>query len=141
MRKYLFAALALIGTGLVYAQKTLTPEDLWQIKRVSPIGITDKGDEVVYKVTKPNIEENSFDSELFVIPNKGGTPKKIEDYDHVIRNSQLSTEGKQELFHKSVLINDVLGKNLHKDLEKSEGYIFEALNYRHWDTWNDGSYK
>lgn len=141
MRKYLFAALALMGTGLVYAQKTLTPEDLWQIKRVSPIGITDKGDEVVYKVTTPNIEENSFDSELFVIPIKGGTPKKIEDYDQLIRNSKLSPDGKHELFHKSVHVNDVLGKDLYKDLEKSDVYIYEALDYRHWDTWNDGSYK
>lgn len=140
MRKYLFAALALMGTGLVYAQKTLTPEDLWQIKRVSPIGITDKGDEVVYKVTIPNIKENSFDSELFTIPIKGGTPKKIEDYSQLIRNSKLSSDGKHELFHKSVHINDVLGKDIYKDLEKSDVYIYEALDYRHWDTWNNGSF-
>lgn len=141
MKKYLFAALALMGTGLVHAQKTLTPEDLWQIKRVSPIGITDKGDEVVYKVTTPNIKKNSFDSELFVIPIQGGAPKKIEDYSQLIRNSKLSPDGKYELFHKSVHVKDVLGKDVYKDLEKSDVYIYDALDYRHWDTWNDGSYK
>src|SRR5690625_4716371 len=112
MRKYLFAALALIGTGLVYAQKTLTPEALWQIKRVSPIGITDKGDEVVDKVTTPNLEENSFDSELFVIPIKRRTPRRIDYYNQLIRNSKLSPAGRHELFHKRVHVNEDIGKDV-----------------------------
>lgn len=140
MKKYLFAALALMGTGIMHAQETLTPEGLWQLKRVSPVGITDKGDEVVYKVTTPNVEENSFDTELYVIPIQGGTPKKIEDHDKLIRDSKLSPDGKHQLFHKSVHIKDILGKDVHKDLDKSNVYIYNELDYRHWDTWNDGSF-
>lgn len=141
MRKYLFAVLALMGTGIMQAQKTLTPEALWQVKRVSPVGITDKGDEVVYSVTTPNLEENSFDTQLFVVPLKGGTPTQIEEYSSLIRNSKLSPDGKYELFHKSVHIKDILGKDVYKDLDKSDVYIYDELDYRHWDTWNDGSFK
>lgn len=140
MKKILFATLALLGTGVVHAQKTLTPEDLWSLKRVSPIGITDKGDEVIYKVSLPNIEKNNFDSAIYSIPIGGGDPKKIENYDNLISNSKISPDGKYELFHKSVAINDVLGKDIYKDLEKSDVYIYDELDYRHWDTWNNGNY-
>lgn len=140
MKKYIFAVLALMGTGIVQAQKTLTPEGLWQLKRVSPVGITDNGNEVVYKVTTPNVKENSFDTELFVIPIKGGTAKKIENHDKLIRNTKLSPDGKYELFHKSVHVNNVLGKDIYKDLESSDVYVYNELDYRHWDTWNNGSF-
>src|SRR5699024_8234602 len=140
MKKILFATLALLGTGVVHAQKTLTPEDLWSLKRVSPIGSTDKGDEVIYKVSLPNIEKNNFDSAIYSIPIGGGDPKKIENYDNLISNSKISPDGKYELFHKSVAINDVLGKDIYKDLEKSDVYIYDELDYRHWDTWNNGNY-
>src|SRR5699024_6748431 len=140
MKKILFATLALLGTGVVHAQKTLTPEDLWSLKRVSPIGITDKGDEVIYTVSLPNIETHNFDSAIYSIPIGGGDPKKIENYDNLISNSKIPPDGKYELFHKSVAKNDVLRKDIYKDLEKSDVYIYDELDYRHWDTWTNGNY-
>ncbi|RYD75398.1 MAG: S9 family peptidase [Sphingobacteriales bacterium] len=31
-------------------------------------------------------------------------------------------------------------KDLYPDLDKTTGRIYDALNYRHWDTWNNGAY-
>ena len=57
MRKISFL-LAFLCAGFLYAQKTMTPELLWQVNRVSPVGISDDGKVLFYKVTIPNMEEN-----------------------------------------------------------------------------------
>jgi len=36
---------------------------------------------------------------------------------------------------------DIKDKDLYKDLDKTTGKVFDGLNFRHWDTWSDGSYQ
>lgn len=143
MKKYIFALMALTfsGSQVVQAQELLTPEKLWEIKRLSPIGITDDGKDVIYRVTTPNIKENHLkDSELYSISVTGGKAKKIEDYSKLISNSKISADGQYELFHKAVHVQDVLGKDRYEDLEEANVYVYDALDYRHWDKYNDGSF-
>jgi dipeptidyl aminopeptidase/acylaminoacyl peptidase len=45
------------------------------------------------------------------------------------------------LFHEAVEMQAVLGSDRYENLSKSNAYVFDDLNYRHWDTWNDGSFK
>jgi hypothetical protein len=33
----------------------------------------------------------------------------------------------------------VTGKDFYPKLEKSEVQIYDGLDYRHWDTWNEGN--
>ena len=44
------------------AQQNMTPEKLWQLGRVTPIGISKDGKSLVYKVGTPNIQENKINS-------------------------------------------------------------------------------
>ena len=140
MKKTIFL-LAFLCTGFLFAQKTMTPELLWQVKRVSPIGITDDGETLFYKVTVPNIAENSFDIKYYKVPVTGGKPIEItKDEEATVANKNLSPDGKYLLMHRPVQTKDITGKDLYSDLSKSDAYVFSSLDYRHWDKWNDGSY-
>lgn len=118
----------------------MTPELLWQVKRVSPMGISEDGKDLFYKVTIPNVEENSSDHKFYKMPVTGGKFMEIEEKEVVVRDKNISPNGKHKLFHKEVHVNDVKGKDIYKDLEKSDVYVYSALDYRHWDKFNDGSF-
>jgi dipeptidyl aminopeptidase/acylaminoacyl peptidase len=135
--------LALISFFSVSAQaeKLMTPEDLWQLKRVSPIGLNQSGTHVVYKVTTPNIESNGFDSKVYQVPVNGGPSTLVESHLGLVKDKNISPDGSKKLFHEALEMQAVLGSDRYENLSKSNAYVFDDLNYRHWDTWNDGSFK
>jgi dipeptidyl aminopeptidase/acylaminoacyl peptidase len=57
-----------------------------------------------------------------------------------VDNIKISPDGKKIAFSKSVLVEDILGKNKYKDLPKTTAQIYTDLNNRHWDAWNTGDY-
>ena len=118
----------------------MTPELLWQVKKVSPVGISDDGKELFYKVSTPNIEENSFDSKYYKMPVTGGNFTEISKDEAKVADKNLSPNGQYLLMNKPVHVKDVAGKDIYKDLPKSDAYVYTSLDYRHWDTYNDGSY-
>lgn len=132
--------LAFLCAGLLHSQKTMTPELLWQVKRVSPIGISNDNKVLFYKVTTPNMEENSFDSKYYAMRVEGGNFAEITKEEVQVADKNLSPDGKFLLMHKPVHVNDVTGKDLYKDLSKSDAYVFTSLDYRHWDKYNDGTF-
>lgn len=138
--KKTFFLLAFISAGFLYAQNTMTPELLWQVQRVSPIGISADGKTLFYKSTTPNVEKNDFDTKFYKISTSGGNYMEIEEDEVNVPDKNLSPNGKLKLFHKAVHIHDVLGKDVYKDLEESDVYVFNSLDYRHWDSFNDGSF-
>ncbi len=122
------------------AQKVMTPELLWELGRLSVVGISDDKKSIVYKVSIPDIQENSFNSKTYQIPVEGGESAQIEKYDDIIKNSKLSPNGEMILYHERVYLKDIKGYNKYEKLGKSDVYIYDELDYRHWDTWNDGGY-
>lgn len=132
--------LAFLCAGFMYSQKTMTPELLWQVKRVSPVGISPDGKNLFYKVTIPNMEENSFDSKYYAMRVSGGNFAEVTKEEATVTDKNLSPDGKYLLLHKEVHVKDVAGKDIYKDLPKSDAYVYTSLDYRHWDTYNDGSY-
>jgi dipeptidyl aminopeptidase/acylaminoacyl peptidase len=139
MKKISFL-LAFLCAGFLYSQKTMTPELLWQVKRVSPVGVSPDGKNLFYKVTIPNMEENSFDSKYYAMRVEGGNFAEITKEEANVTDKNLSPDGKYLLLHKEVHVNDVMGKDIYKDLPKSDAYVYTSLDYRHWDKFNDGSY-
>lgn len=139
MKKVSFL-LAFLCASIVFAQKTMTPELLWQVKRVSPIGISEDGKVLFYKVTTPNMTENSFDSKYYAMRVEGGNFAEVTQEEAKVTDKNLSPNGKYLLMHKPVHVKDVLAKDIYNDLPKSDAYVFTSLDYRHWDTYNDGTY-
>lgn len=136
----LFALIFFVSVS-AQAEKLMTPEDLWQLKRVSPIGLNQSGTHVIYKVTTPNIESDGFDSKVYQVPVNGGPSTLVESHLGLVKDKNISPDGSKKLFHKAVEMQGVLGSDRYENLDKSNAYVFDDLNYRHWDTWNDGSFK
>jgi dipeptidyl aminopeptidase/acylaminoacyl peptidase len=55
-------------------------------------------------------------------------------------NLKISPDGKYLAFSRTVLVKPTLAKDVYKDMSKSSAQIYTDLNYRHWDTWSDGTY-
>ena len=135
-----------IGLGLTLsagasAKDVMTPEKLWQVKRVSGLGLSKDQTHVIYKVTQPSVEGNDFSSKVYQVPVSGGVPQLLEAYQGVLFDDSLSPDGKKKLFHEPVAVESILATDKHEDLSKANAYVFDDLNYRHWDTWKDGSFK
>ena len=122
------------------AQQNLTPETLWQLGRVTPLGISKDGKLLVYKVGTPSVEENKINSKYYTIPVQGGNATLVEDYKSLLADKNVSPDGKKLLFSKEVKVEKLLGKDLYPELSKTTAQVYTGLDYRHWDTWNDGTH-
>lgn len=122
------------------AQNVLSPELLWKLGRVTVIGISKDGKSVVYKVATPSVEENKSNSKFYTIPINGGTATEVKDTKDLVADKNLSADGKYLLSSQEVKIDKVLGKDIYPNLDKSNVQVYNGLDYRHWDTWSDGSH-
>ncbi|MDQ6755896.1 MAG: S9 family peptidase [Bacteroidota bacterium] len=123
-----------------FCQNKMTPELLWKLGRVSGLGISKDGKSVVYSVATPSVAENKTLRETFVVPVSGGAAVQTFNQDSVMRNKNISPNGKYIIYNKPVKINKVTGIDLYPELTKSNAFVFTDLNYRHWDKWNDGTF-
>ncbi|MEO6327655.1 MAG: S9 family peptidase [Ginsengibacter sp.] len=124
-----------------FCQKNkMTPEFLWKLGRVSALGITKDGNSAVYSVSSPNIAENKSTHETFVVSVNGGSSVQTLSLDSVLKNKNISPDGKHIIFSKEIKLLNVTGADYYPDLTKSNAYIYDNLNYRHWDTWEDGKF-
>ena len=122
-----------------FSQQVMTPELLFKLGRVSALGITNDGKNIVYKVTSVSVAENKSSSKTYLIPVNGGVATEITDYASILKDKNISKDGKV-LFSEEVKINKVLGKEFYPELQQSEVQIYDGLDYRHWDTWNEGKH-
>ncbi|TRX38110.1 S9 family peptidase [Flavobacterium sp. ZT3R18] len=139
MRKTLFLMLTMISL-IATAQNVMTPELLWKLGRVTPLGISKDGATIVYKVATPSVEENKSDSKFYSIPVNGGNALEIKDAKDLLTDKNISADGKFIVYNEEVKEAKVLGKDYYPNLEKSNVQIYDGLDYRHWDTWNEGKF-
>ena len=134
-------ALIVIIMGLnTQAQQVMTPELLWKLGRISVLGISKDKNQIVYKVAYPSVAENKSSSKYFSIPIKGGEATEITDYQSLLTDKNISPDGKYILYHEEVKVDKVLGKDFYPNLQNANAQIYDGLDYRHWDTWNEGKY-
>jgi dipeptidyl aminopeptidase/acylaminoacyl peptidase len=141
--KYLFSGIAcILMMQIVVAQnkKSLTPDMLWKIGRVSARGITKDKKYVIYTVSNPQVSENKFQKTTYKVDVNGGAVEEVKNADELLPKSTVSPDGKYILSDKEVLINEVKGSDKYKDLPQSNAYVITSLNYRHWDKWEDGKF-
>ncbi len=140
MNKIWYAAgLVLISFGS-QAQNLLSPEQLWKLGRVSGLGLSVDKKNVIYSVSTPNAEENKSARKLYSIPVNGGSAVEITSTAGVLANDKISPDGKHIITSDAVKVKDIIGSDKYPDLKKSNAYVFTSLNYRHWDTWEDGKF-
>lgn len=65
---------------------------------------------------------------------------QLTDNAEPLQNVRFSPDGKHILFTKAVPIKKNHSTARHTDLPKSDAYVYDELNYRHWDTWSDGTF-
>ncbi|CAH0337165.1 Dipeptidyl-peptidase 5 [Flavobacterium sp. CECT 9288] len=139
MKKTLFISLLMISLNTM-AQNTMTPELLWKLGRVTPLGISLDGKNVIYKVSTPSVSDNKSESKMYALPLDGGNPTEIKDTKDILKDKNISPDGKYVVYHEEVKVEKVHGKDFYPELQKSDVQIYDGLNYRHWDTWNEGKY-
>ncbi|MBQ0116827.1 MAG: S9 family peptidase [Flavobacterium sp.] len=137
MKKVIILALGLISIN-ASAQQVMTPELLWKLGRVNPVGITVDGKNLVYGVGTPNMGENKIETTYYSIPVGGGTPKVLKSIDGLVADK--NAKNAQILFSKEVKVNQVLGADYYPNMTKSDVKVYDALDYRHWDTYSDGTF-
>ena len=139
MKKLFFLILISIGLNAT-AQNVLSPEMLWKLGRISVLGISKDNKQIVFKVSIPSIEENKLNSKTYAISINGGVATEITNAKTLLSDKNVSPNGKYILSDQTVKINNVSGKDFYPNLEKSNVQIYNGLDYRHWDTWNDGTH-
>lgn len=143
MKKHLISLVTIMTLNSLQAQQPLTPEKLWQLHRVSAVGLSQDTQYVLLSVSTPNMAENTFSKEYYKLAVKGGVPIPISEEEverATAKYNPIKKESLVKLIHKEVKVAPVLGKDFYPDLEKSSGRLYSSLDHRHWDTWNEGKY-
>ena len=139
MKQILFFATLLLSFSAI-AQNKMTAELLWKLGRVSGLGISKDGKYILYSVGTPNAAENKTSRKTYAIPVTGGNPMPVSNTDSMLTNEKISADGKYMISSAEVKVKKLTGKENYTDLQKSNVYIFDNLNYRHWDTYEDGNF-
>ncbi|HMU58079.1 MAG TPA: S9 family peptidase, partial [Chitinophagaceae bacterium] len=88
----------------------------------------------------PDMEANKIKRKSYVIPITGGTPVETANPDSLLNDKNISPDGSYLLSNKEVKLKNVFGSDFYPELTKTNTYIYDNLNNRHWDTWEDGKY-
>jgi dipeptidyl aminopeptidase/acylaminoacyl peptidase len=139
--KYIILTIAIaMGISNAKAQEVLSPELLWKLGRVTPLGISKDNQSILYKVSIPSVEANKSTTKTYSMPIGGGTAKEITETKDLLKDKNLSPDGKYLLSHQEIKVEKVHGKDFHPELDQSNVQVYNGLDYRHWDTWNDGTH-
>lgn len=137
---WLILGCLLLGGMVTAQQQLMSPEMLWQLSRVSARGISTDGRYVIYNVSTPSLATDKMSSKLYRIPVAGGEAVEISDPGEYLSNPLRSPDGKFLASFKEVSIHPVEAADFYPDITKSSARIYDNLNYRHWDEWEDGQY-
>ncbi|HLG40560.1 MAG TPA: S9 family peptidase, partial [Chitinophagaceae bacterium] len=88
----------------------------------------------------PNAETNKSTRNYYIVPINGGAATDVSKPDSLLNDKNISPDGKYVISNKEVKIKKVSGQDFYPELTKSNAQIYDNLNNRHWDTWEDGSY-
>ena len=140
MNRFTILVASILMTTTAMGQKVMTPELLWQVKKVSPIGVTKDQKNLIYKVTSTNVKTQEDTSKTFMISLAGGKAAEITDYKTLLADESLNKDQKYKVETEKVKLQKVFGSDYYPEMDKSNVQIYNELNYRHWDTWNDGNF-
>ena len=91
--KKLLASITCLMALSASAQEVLSHETLWKLGRVTPIGISKDGKQIVYKVSTPSVEENKSNSKFYIVPVQGGTPVEVVETKDLVKDKNILSIG------------------------------------------------
>src|SRR5262245_8744427 len=77
-RAAIAAVLALFPCGMAVAAK-VTVDDLMKVRSILDTRISPDGQSVAYAVSTPSLERNAHEAAIYVVPARGGTPRRIAE--------------------------------------------------------------
>ena len=89
-----------------YAQNRMTPELLWDLKRVGNIQISPDNSTILFSIKTYDLNENEGENNLYTIPVDGGEIKKITNFKGGKYDAKWRPDGKKIAFMK--ISNDVM---------------------------------
>ncbi|MGV0833916.1 S9 family peptidase [Empedobacter brevis] len=140
MNRFSILVASILMTTTAMGQKVMTPELLWQVKKVAPVGVTKDQKNLIYKVTSTDVKTQEDTSKTYIISLAGGKASEIEDYKTLLADESLNKTQKYKAETEKIKLQKVFGSDYYPEMDKSNVQIYNELNYRHWDTWNDGNY-
>ena len=64
-------------TPILAAPHPVSVDDLMKLRWIADVQISPDGDRVAYVVSQPNVETNTHDASLYIVPTAGGTPVRM----------------------------------------------------------------
>src|SRR6187551_2839978 len=108
--KHIFLFLTAITCSFfAQSQTKLTPEQLWKLKRVTGLGISNDDQFLVYSVTTPSVQDNKSTRKLYMMATSGGESVDIKNTDSVFSDPRISKDGKYMVSSKPVKITNITG--------------------------------
>ncbi|TCR00312.1 dipeptidyl aminopeptidase/acylaminoacyl peptidase [Sphingobacterium sp. JUb20] len=101
---------------------------------------SEKGGESVVQITENGDIIYLFKGQLWKKNRYKGEAIQLTQSETDLENVILSPNGQYILFSKAVLIKKYHSTDKYPDLPKSDAYVFDNLDYRHWDTFNNGKF-
>lgn len=140
MIKLISSVLLLLAASAGFSQVGITPQQLIELNRVYPLGVSKDGSKVVYEVSKVDVATNSKSKKYYTIGFDGGRPIEIKDPNEYIVDHTISPDGRYKITAQDVKLKKVFGTDFYPEMKQSNVMVYDQLNYRHWDTWEDGAY-
>lgn len=151
--KHLFIPLLFLASAAM-AQDRMTPEMLWSIKRVSAGSMSEDRKTLTYSVKQYDWKTETSKTDKYKVNIVTGISSELPSGEKGTQandkpalatpdgadNIQASPDSKYVAFSKEVLVTPMNGTDIYKDLPKTTAQVYTDLNYRHWDTWEDGKY-
>src|SRR5690606_38400030 len=100
MRKLTLIDLSIVSS-IMTPQEVMTPELLLQLGRVSAIGITEDGQNLIYRVSTPDVAENKMNSKVYSISLDSTNLTEIQDIKDLVADKNISPDGKYVLYHEA----------------------------------------
>jgi dipeptidyl aminopeptidase/acylaminoacyl peptidase len=94
LKRFLILLIAFVAP-LCHAQNALTPELLWQLKRVSGPTVSPDGRDVVFGMTRYDLVENRGNTDLYLVPVEGGPFVQLTDFTGSEVNPQWRPDGEK----------------------------------------------
>lgn len=127
-------------TLLANAQPVMTTEMLLEVGKLSTKGITKDNKSIIYSVRKYSVADKKAVTKKYIMPIAGGAAVEIEKMGDLLANDRISPDGKYSISSKEVKVKKIYGTDYYPQYPGSDVLILDDLNYRHWDTWEDGAF-